>query len=217
MARTIPFSFTDGEIADASEVNQNFAAVGSFFGDLRDSDFAADADLDGNKLSPTSGKRVPATRLETNAATDRVLASDASAPGSDALRAVSGDHIKALTVAALARFMPAGGITPTMLQPGGIPLDGLKITVHSVAFTTGIFTGAGTQTVNPTSTFPKATYELEGIYVKNVTNPSGGTPASALCPIPDDTGTNWAGAVRITRLDTGSVGGSLVYVFISRT
>ena len=225
MSRTVPFSFVEDEIADANEVTQDFVTIGSWFGDLRDADFATDADLDGNKLSATSGKRIPATRLETNAATDRVVASDTSSPGSDSLRAVSGDHMKALTVAAVARIIPATSILSTMLAAGAalanlvgavFGLDRLKVTVHTVAFSVpGVASGVFTVVAaNPTSTFTTALYELVGVFAKTV---SGGTAPVAF-GMAGVSGANWAGSVAVSQTAApATVAGTLVYVFILRT
>jgi hypothetical protein len=200
---SIPYSFTKDTLADADQVNANFQALAAkFTGGIYDGDVATAADLDGNKLSATGGKRVPATRLENNAAVDRVVASDPSPTGSDASRAISGDHMKLQTAAQQDRWLVAAGIRS----------DKLKITYHPVAFSFNTAIGTGETAANPTSTFPKATYVLVAMYIKNVNVVVG----AALTSVANDSGANWAGAIRYNSA-SGTATGTLVYVFLQIT
>ncbi len=225
MARTYPYRPTPNTTADADQVAADFDAIVGFFGDLRDADFSAAADLDGNKLSQTAGKRVPESRLENNAASDRVVASDAASPGNDALRAISGNHVKTWTIAQVARIIPATSITGAMLAVGAavanlaaasLGLDKLKVTVHTVAFgPTVVISGVPVDVaVNPSVAFPKATYELVAMYAKNL---SGGAATwRRAVPRPNDTGANWAGSLTIEMDASANMSGTAVYVFISK-
>jgi hypothetical protein len=210
---SIPYSFTKDTLADADQVNANFQALAAkFTGGIYDGDVAAAADLDGNKISATAGKRVPATRLENNAAVDRVVASDAASPGADASRAISGDHMKLQTAAQQDRWLAAAGIR----------LDKLKITVHQVAFAFATPQATITsQGVNPSISFPKATYDLLAIYVKNLAI-TGLAASSTMegAPRPVDVGANWAGGYVVSnasQTQNSAVSGTMVFVFIQKT
>lgn len=234
MARTVPYRFVPNTTADADQVNADFDAILGFFGDIRDSDVSVAADLDGNKLSPTAGKRVPETRLENNAASSRVVASDPNSPGSDALRAISGDHVKTWTIAHVSHIIPPNSITGAMLATGAaianlaaasVALDKLKVTIHTVAFSDAQFWGASTpmffnKVANPSVSFPKATYELLGVFFKNLAFSGGAAQEATVSVIPDDSGANWAGRVRYVGQNSSSttvtLSGTVVYVFISK-
>jgi hypothetical protein len=211
---SIPFRFTPDTIADADQVNADFDAVAAKFGLIVDGDCAPAMDLDGNKLSSTPAKQVPEVKLGTKAVSARVLANDSADPGSDASRAVSGDHIKTLTVAALARFLPALGITGSKLAAATLGLDKLKVTVHTVAFgpVSPSADNYATAVVTPSVSFPKATYELIALYAKNVTIVGSGTLHA------NDSGANWAGLAAVAAPGTGpgSFSGTAVFVFLSR-
>jgi hypothetical protein len=225
---SIPFTFVANTRALASQVNADFAAVRAVLnGALTDVNFAAGADLDANKLSSSPGKRVSAAKMESNSVDDRVLASSLA---SDALRAVSGDHMKALTIAQVARIIPAISITNSMLigplaltiANASIASEKLKLTVHTV---TGVNSGSlptpngsvefGTAvTANPTSTFTTALYDLLGVYVVRTDSSSKVLAAPFITNV-----TNWGGGVRFINYDDVSASGgcSLVYVFLAKT
>lgn len=212
MSLTIPFTFVAATKAKASEVNANFAAVAAKFtqgaGGILDEDISTSAAIKGTKISNTPGNAIPTDRLEAEAVTDAKLANDTANPGLDSGRAVSGDHIKALTEAHLDRILPLAGIGA----------DRLKFTVHPVAFSfsalgainAAVVTGVA---ANPTISFPKATYDLVGLFIKNQTV----TTATVLTPIANDVAANWAGSIQaLNALDNGgaeTAAGSLVYVF----
>lgn len=223
MSLTIPFTFVGGagNKAKASEVNANFAAVAAKFsegaGGIIDGDISTTAAIKGSKLSTTPGNRIPTAALEDEAVTDAKLANDTASPGADAGRAVSGDHIKLLTPAHLARFLPdaPGGSAP------GIGSNKLKLTFHEVAFNTGSIPSSGaligaSVAANPSSTFAQATYDLVGLYVRTL----GGTATfgSAAPVTGNGGGPNWQGAVQCIFSGPGSVNlsGTLVYVFAQK-
>jgi hypothetical protein len=220
MPLVIPFTFVGGpgNKAKASEVNANFAAVAAKFsegaGGILDGDISTSAAIKGTKISTTAGLRIPTAAIEDEAVTDAKLANDAASPGSDAGRAVSGDHIKTLTAAQVGRILPDLG------------KDNLKLTVHEVAFSFSVAgTGAPdgtavalTQSVLPPSVaFATATYDLIGLYIKS---PSVlGTLRQASRPHAGVSGANWTGAIDVLTgqqaADTFS--GTLVYVFLNKT
>lgn len=115
---TLPFDLEQDVFAFVDRVMANFNALAGKFGAIVDGDIATNADIDGNKLSSTSGKQIPEPKLQNNACSARVLASDSNSPGSDVNRAVSGDAIKLLTAAQLSRFMPADGLGFEKLKLG---------------------------------------------------------------------------------------------------
>lgn len=229
MPTPLPFTLVPDTIADADQVMADFLALTAKLDNLTDVNIAANADLDANKLSTTAGKRVAETRMETNAVSQRVLASDASTPGNDAGRAVTGNHVTAWTIAQVLRIIPATSITGSMLAVGAAAanlvgavfgLDKLKVTVHSVTVNNPASfdpaTAATRTAANPTATFAKATYELLGCYAR----PGTANIATAVPTVlPDDSGANWAGWLYLGRSGGGVVAGTIfvTYVFISRT
>lgn len=222
MSLTIPFTFVAATKAKASEVNANFAAVAAKFsegaGGILDEDVSTTAAIKGTKLSNTPGNRIPTDRLEDEAVTDVKLANDVVDPGLDSGRAVSGDHIKALTAAQLARFLPN---TPL----AGIGSNKIKFTFHEVPLS---FTATGSgqpsgdavaitnQAANPTLAFAVATYALVGLYIKDPVYAGGTILMSADAT---GSGTNWAGFVRALNSGTSGVAITcgLVYVFAQKT
>lgn len=221
---SIPYTFVANTKALASQVNANNAAIQAVLnGALSDVNFATDADLDANKFSSSPGKRVANAKMETNAVDARVLANDTGSPGSDSLRAVSGDHIKTLTVAHVARILPASCITNSMLigplasllTNNSIASEKLKLTLHAVAFSGTPLSAAsvGSFAANPSSTFAVASYDLIGLFVKNPTYTN-----VVACPTATDT-TNWGATIRWANptASSGAAGGTLVFAFLSKT
>lgn len=218
MSLSIPYTFVGGvgNKAKASEVNANFAAVAAKFvqgvGGISDDDVSTTAAIKGSKLSSTLGSRVPTDRLELEAVTDIILANDTAIPGFDTGRAVGGEHIKTLTAAQMARFLPN---SPT----AGIGKNKLKLTVHVVPFSFSAIGRGATEvqqiteaSVNPSVAFPKATYDLIGLFIKNSTLATILLSATA----GDNAGANWYGRVRAIHADAASLtaAGDLVYVFL---
>jgi len=95
---TLPSTLQDGvEVAFGSDVLANDEALKSVInGGLADDNIAPGANIKGSKLSATPGERVPSSCIEDDAITADKL-KDAS-DGDDALRAVTGDHIRNLTI-----------------------------------------------------------------------------------------------------------------------
>jgi len=220
----IPFRFVPDTLADADQVNANFDALqAKFNAGIVDGDVSPSADLDGNKLSQNPLKQVPETRLGTSSVSQRVLQKDANSPGSDALRAVTGDHIALLTVAQVLRFMPAGAITSSMLAAGAalanlaaasVGLNKLKITLATAAF--GPLNPGANATVASgflaIAAFPTATFDVLAAY----TTPSVADVAHGVSVIAN--GANHG--VRVwAHGDSGgdSISGTAVVVFISKT
>lgn len=97
MSVSIPFSFTAGTKARASEVNQNFQAVAAKFtegaGGIADADISTTAGIKGSKLSSVAGNRITQAQLEDDAVDLRVLKDDATG-GSPNAAVNSANHIK---------------------------------------------------------------------------------------------------------------------------
>jgi hypothetical protein len=206
MPLVIPYTFVAETVADASQVNADFAAIAAMFGQIKDADLSAAADIDGNKMSVTNGKQIPTGAIANGAVTDAKLASDAASPGSDTNRAVSGSHIKAVTAADLARFLPSASGTP---KNGGIGFDKLDITVYE--HTSGL-SGVGTPnnfTITPSTNFPVASYACLGVFVSAFTINSG-TPLYPV-PVASNLATNWTGAVQIN--GTGNATVKVTFIF----
>jgi hypothetical protein len=219
MSLVIPYTFVGGpgNKARAAEVNANFAAVAAKFteaaGGISDADIATTAAIKGSKLSTTPGNRIPTAAIEDEAVTDVKLNNDTAIPGVDSGRAVGGEHIKLLTAAQMARFLPD---TPS----AGIGSNKLKLSFDATAFS---FSAAGTggsgipaltiSARNPTGTFPKATYDLIAVFIKD---PGATNVLMEACP--DDSGVNWAGNIRAIACSNGSLtaSGTLVYVFAQK-
>lgn len=224
-APNFPFNLTNGptQIIDADEIMANLqAAVSPFNAAIVDAMCSALMDLDGNKLSPSPAKQVPESRLGLNSVSQRVLQKDATSPGSDASRAVTGDHIGTLTVAQVLRILPALSIAKAMLQAGSVTLDKIGVTMDvSTTFNSGTIANGARASVAVTlgATYPKATYELLTVYTKNVLASAGVTTACWAVPSPSDSGTNWAMGVTAGN-DSGVsaiVTGKVISLFITRS
>lgn len=226
MNLVIPVTFASGTKAKAAEVNANFAAVATIInGGLGNANFssAVGQALDANKLSAVAGQRITTAKMENNAVDARVLLSDTASPGSDALRAVSGDHVRTLTLAQVLRIIPASSITNGMLAgPLGALItaaslgeDKLKITAHSVAvgLSVAVANTYGNAAANPSVNFPSATYDLLGIIMKKAsgTNLVASVGAS-------NAGTNWTGIIEgVTGVGgAGTWSGTAIFMFISK-
>jgi hypothetical protein len=89
---TIPYRFVKNTVADADQVDADFDALAAkISGNIVDGDVAANADLDGNKISSTPSKQVPESRLGNNAVSARVLASSVTVSSA---RAVTAQHLQ---------------------------------------------------------------------------------------------------------------------------
>lgn len=169
---SLPYpTFTVDEIADAAEVTANFAAVVAMFaGGIADDNVSTNADLDGNKLSQTAGKRVPETRLENNAVSNRVLAADAVLTANilddavtaakladhatiDGNRAVTTNHVRDLN------------ITKAKLAAGAASLDKTGLIVQVKAVQSATITAGSSLDVTPNTPIPTATQELIALYL----------------------------------------------------
>lgn len=180
---TIPNTFLAETAALADQINANFAALQAKFGGIVDGDIAATPDLDGGKLSQTSGKQVPTAALANQAVTSGKLANDTNDPGSDALRAVTGDHIATITSPKMTRILTTGRTTnavPTL----GIPSNKLGISIDTSVLTTltGIAGGGVTSTtVLPTAgvnAYTTANYDLIGLYLTEPSFNTSTTPVT---------------------------------------
>lgn len=115
-------------------------------------------------------------------------------------------------------------VTTAKLAALAVTSAKLAMTIHVVAFTISSFTAygvdldseVGSAAVNPTSSFAKATYDLVGCYVKTLTGSFG--VGGVIAMYADDSGTNWAGTVRVIRdaAGSGNISGSAVYVFMQK-
>ena len=108
-------------------------------------------------------------------------------------------------------------IAGSKLGAGSIAKDRLKTVVHEVAFSTLEVVGGqqNLNIVNPTIAFPKATYDLLSLFVKNLSSP-GDTQGGAWA-MADDSGTNWGGRVVVRGNVNATFSATLVFVFISKT
>lgn len=97
MSVSIPFSFTAGTKARASEVNQDFQAVAAKFtegaGGIGDSDISTTAGIKGSKLSSVAGNRITQAQMDDDAVDLRILKDDATA-GSPNAAVNNTNHIK---------------------------------------------------------------------------------------------------------------------------
>lgn len=218
MPLNVPYRFNPGEVADADEVNADFDSVEGKFtegpGGISDGDITTTADINGaQKLSSSPAKQVTEPKLGDNAVSARVLAKDAINPGNDANRAVSGDHIKALTVAQVERFLPAAGIGKNKTL----------IVIHEVAFNITMSTyfvggsaaGAeGSGPANPSTPFPQADYDLLAVYGRTFT----GTASHVVFSVATGNGggPNWQGTIVALSRGAGTFVGTLVYVFFKK-
>lgn len=214
MPVTIPFIFVGGpgNKAKASEVNANFAAlVAKFAPGITAADIASGAGIRGsgatNQLSVVPGERVGTLSIEDEAITELKLASDAGA-GSDALRAVSGDHIKSVTEAHLDRIIPAAAFGK----------DKLKITDQAVAFSiTGVGAVDSTTFVNLAALgipVPTATAIIIGMYFQNITITTGSL-LKGLMIERIVTGANYQVRVYISSSGGATVTGNVIVVSMS--
>ena len=216
MPVVLPGVIANGDLEDADVLMAYILALAAKFdASITAADISNGAAIRGGgtsrQLSTAAGERVDNAALENEAVDDRVLAFDAASPGADAGRAVSGDHITTLTAAQLARILPA-------MPLAGIGLDKLKLTVHSVAFATASIAAGfyNFALVTPTIAFPKATYQLVGLTIRNETRTGSGNFIAAATS--DDTGTNWVARVRASNdTSAGVVSGTLDFVFLSKT
>lgn len=206
----IPYSFTAETPALADQVNADFAAVqAKFNAGIVDGDLAAGADIDGNKLSQTSGKQIPTAALQNNAVDEFKLKFDSINPGQDALRAVSGDHIKSLTTAALTRFLPTGAAVNTTTATG-IPESKLALVVDTKAF--GPMAVLNTaMVVSPTGTYPVATYDIIGLFFSGFSITAG----NAVNPLCATNTTNWSSFFQ-GLFASGTVSGTVTFIFMRK-
>lgn len=170
MPVTLPYSFAPETEADANHVMADLLALAAMFGNITNADISGTANIDGNKMSQTAGQRIPALAIADDAVTDRSLADDAGSPGSDTNRAVSGNHIKALTNAQVARILPASSGSP---PSAGIGVDKLALVVHDRAGS-AITVAAGLTTYNMAAWGEIASSNWRGV----VTVLAGASPAS---------------------------------------
>src|SRR5690242_14024460 len=119
MPVVLPVNLTDGTTAHGPALAAKFTEGA---GGIANSDIATAAAIVGTKLADRS---IPGGKLILEAVTDAELASDSATPGSDSGRAVSGDHIKTLTDAQLARIFPAAGLSALRVAAAAIGTDRL--------------------------------------------------------------------------------------------
>lgn len=211
MPVVIPHTFVGGpgNKAKASEVNENFQALAAKFdAGIASADAAVNAGFKGSQLSTTPGERVGTANLENESVNDGKLAFDIDIPGLDSGRAVSGDHIKTLTAAHLARILPDSPLA-------GIGSNKLKVTFATAAISLSMFGGIPQSVLLTLSaTFPKATYQCWGGFVLNI---GGGAQATVVSMIHvSDSATNWAAAINAVSPATGSFTGTAVVIFTQK-
>jgi hypothetical protein len=185
--------------------------VDKFNANIVDADVNAAANISGTKLADST--ILTAKIADGQVTTSKLQTSTGAADG-----------VTTIKIADLA-------VTKPKIAAASVTSDKLVMTIHVVAFTivAGVFTGVtdsidgglvvsvATATVNPTSTFAKATYDLVACYIKNPVVGAAGA-GGVMSVTAGDSGTDWTGQVRVVRdrLTTGSATGSAVYVFMQK-
>lgn len=218
MPIVMPYTILAGQYVQSGPVRANFQAIADKFNaGIVNADIAPanTANIDGTKLADNT---TPGSKIVSGGIGALQLA--AGAVGNVALADSTGasDGVTAAKIAtgAVTSAKLAAGAALANLAAASIGSDKLKLTFHAVTFTNliAISLNLSTLTVNPTLTFAKASYDLVGVFVKTI---SGTASAGAVFSvIPNDSGANWAGTLFGWCTITGSISGSVVYVFSSK-
>jgi len=127
---SLPSDLQDGvDVAFGSDVLANDEAIRSVVnGALADDNISPSANIKGSKLSSTPGERIPTDRIEDDSVTDAKLR-DAALDADDALRSVTGAHIRNLTITKN-KLSTSVGQRVTLAQ--------MDMTVQEVSFTVSL-------------------------------------------------------------------------------
>ncbi len=197
MPVSLPFQITAGTLADATQVQACLQALADkFTANVVDGDIASGANIQGSKLADGT---VPAAKIVPGSITSTQVAALGLGAGLYAAGAING---------------------ATDLLAASIPDSKAKVTITFASYTNATLpTGATKVTLNPSSNFAIASYDLVGFYL----TPAGGTPVANpnffWSTLATDVSPNWGGVLVLNNQTGGTINVTfrLYYVFWSKT
>lgn len=192
-------AFQAGSKAKAAEVNTDFDTVYSEFnGNIDNANVKASAGIDGSKLADGT----VATAKLANDSVDNTKLKDSVAVDGD--RAVTTDHIR------------DGAVTKAKHGAASVTSDKLDKVIHTQAYSFSALATSNTiSAVTPSggsAPFPKATWDLIGLFVKNL----GGLENIEANAV--DSGTDWTARINAYN-HTGApitATGTVVFIFLRK-
>jgi len=220
MPLVITNEFVDGTTAQAAEVNQNFQdVVAKFNAAIVDADISAIAGIKGTKLSSSAPDQVPTAAIADLAITTPKIGPLAVTTAKIGPLAVTTAEIALLAVGS--PQMLVGAAAANLIGGNGV-ITGtmLKITLATAAISlSGVGINPVTQTLTLSGTFPKATYDCYGAYIKNPAGVAYTTDGAVATLYPVDSGTDWALKISAHSGNSGAgapLTGTAVVVFVSK-